>query len=90
MNTTLLIKTDKALKSEAQHIAREMGIPLTTVVNAYLAQFVREKKFNVSLTPSISQKKLKELIAIANDMERGKNIGIRTSSADELFKHLGV
>jgi hypothetical protein len=36
----------------------------------------------------LKTKKLKELLAISNDMDRGKNIGIKTSSVKKLFKHL--
>ena len=40
MNTTMLIKTDKALKVKAQKLAKEMGLPLGTLVNNYLKTFV--------------------------------------------------
>ncbi|MEK9168134.1 MAG: hypothetical protein AAB769_02285 [Patescibacteria group bacterium] len=90
MNTTFLVKTEKALKDEAARLAKEMGIPLTTVVNAYLAQFVRDKKLNISIEPSIAQKKLRELLAISGDMDKGRNIGIRTNDPNRLFKHLSV
>ena len=90
MNTTLLIKTNKVLKGEASRLAKEMGIPLTTVINAYLGQFVRERKLTVSVEPSISQKKLVELFLISSDMDNGKNVGIQTNDPDKLFKHLGM
>lgn len=86
----MLIKTNKALKDEASRLAKELGIPLTTVINAYLGQFVREQKISLSLEPSLSQKKMRELLTIADDMDKGKNIGIRTNNQEELFKHLGV
>ncbi len=86
----MLIKTNKALKDEASRLAKELGIPLTTVINAYLGQFVREQKISLSLEPALSQKKMRELLTIADDMDRGKNIGIRTNNQEELFKHLGM
>ncbi len=86
----MLIKTNKALKNEASRIAKELGIPLTTVINAYLGQFVRERKISLSLDSQISHKKLLELLAISTDMDKGKNIGIKARTKEELFKHLGV
>lgn len=90
MDTTLLLKTNKALKQEASRVAKELGVPLTTVINAYLRQFVRDREVHLSMTPLLSTKKLKELIAISHAMDTGKNIGMRTNNPEELFKHLGV
>lgn len=90
MNTTLLLKTNKSLKDEASRVAKELGVPLTTVVNAYLRQFVRDREIHISIEPLLSTKKLKELIAISDDMDKGKNIGIKTDNPKKLFAHLGV
>lgn len=46
MDTTLMIKTNKKLRDDAKLVASELGVPLTTIVNALLKQFVREKKFS--------------------------------------------
>ncbi len=46
--TTLTIKTDKELRDEAKKTAKELGLPLGTVINAMLKQFVREKEIVVS------------------------------------------
>lgn len=49
--TTITIKTDKKLRDAAKRTADKLGIPLTTVMNAQLAQFVSEGRFEVSLSP---------------------------------------
>ncbi|HEX2792435.1 MAG TPA: hypothetical protein VHO23_01845 [Candidatus Paceibacterota bacterium] len=51
MKTTLTIKTDKKLRDDAKRMAKRLGIPLTTIVNAKLQEFVRDGHFEVSLTP---------------------------------------
>ncbi len=88
--TTLLIKTNKALKDEATRLAKELGVPLTTIVNAHLAQFVRDRQVILSMESVLSQKKLKELLTISHDMDKSKNIGIVAKNTEELFMHLGV
>lgn len=64
MQTILNIKTDKVLKRAAQETAKELGVPLSTAINAFLRQFVREKELVLSVdklkpTPYL-QKILKE------------------------------
>ncbi len=49
--TTITIKTDKKLRDAAKRTAKKLGIPLSTVINAQLAQFVSEGRFEVSLAP---------------------------------------
>lgn len=43
MNTTLTIKTPKKLRNAARKTAWEIGVPLTTVMNVMLRQFVRDR-----------------------------------------------
>ena len=88
MNTTILLKTDKELKNEASRVAKELGVPLTTVMNAYLRQFVRDRRISLSVEPQLSDKKLKELLAISAEMDANiKNQKVFTN-ADDLIKHL--
>ena len=54
MKTLLTIKTDKSIKETAQEVAGEIGVPLSTVINAFLKQFVRDREvsFSASYNPS--------------------------------------
>ena len=49
MNTTLTIKTKKELRDEAKKTAEKLGLPLSTVVNALLRQFTRDREITLSL-----------------------------------------
>lgn len=52
MNTTILIKTDKQLKSKAQSLAGDLGLSLTDVINASLRQFVINQGITISKLPT--------------------------------------
>ncbi len=75
MNTTVInIKTNPDVKSKAQAIAEELGLSLSSVINALLRQFVRTKAINLDLTreeiPSPYLKKmLKESM---EDIKKGR------------------
>jgi len=47
-HTIINIKTDKKLKAEAKKVSAELGVPLSTVINAFLKQFVRDKEITLS------------------------------------------
>jgi addiction module RelB/DinJ family antitoxin len=49
MDTTLTIKTKKELRDEAKKTAAKLGLPLSTVVNALLRQFTRNREIVLSL-----------------------------------------
>lgn len=44
MNTTYTFKTNKKLRDDAKRVARSLGVPLTTAMNAMLKQFVRDRR----------------------------------------------
>ena len=44
MDTTLTIKLPKKLRDDARKTAGRLGVPLTTVVNSSLKQFVRDQR----------------------------------------------
>lgn len=85
--TILNVKTDKKLKAEAKKVAEELGVPLSTVVNAFLKKFVREKEITLSVnnhrpTPYLEQ--------ILEDAQKEHSDGkARTfDSGKDLMSHL--
>ncbi len=52
MDTTILIKTKKVLKNQAQALAGELGLSLTDIINASLRQFVINQGITISKLPT--------------------------------------
>ena len=52
MDTTMLIKTKKDLKLQAQELASELGFSLTDIVNASLRQFIINQGMTISKLPT--------------------------------------
>lgn len=67
MNTTLTIKTPKKLRDDVKKTADRLGVPVTTVVNALLLQFVRDESITLSLKPRPEKISLWE--EASNDMD---------------------
>jgi addiction module RelB/DinJ family antitoxin len=86
--TLITLKTDKKLKLEAQKTAEKLGLPLGTVINGFLRQFVRDQAvtFSAGLTPTPHLKKI--LDQTQKDIRDGKVTGPRFSNAEDAVAYL--
>ena len=84
MKTVINIKTDKDVKQHAQKVAEELGLSLSTVINAYLRQFIRNKEIHLSVAPRMSLELEKYLGDIEKDIAKRKNFSGPFSSKHEL------
>ena len=82
------VKTDKATKERAQRLAKEIGLPLSTVVNAYLKQFLAEKEVRFGLPRRMSKKLERALGKVEKDIEAGRNMSPVFSSEKEMDAYL--
>lgn len=72
--TILNVKTDKDVKDRAQLLAKELGLPLSTVVNAFLKQFIREKKVAFSSGHTMTPYLEKKIARVEKDIAARKNL----------------
>jgi addiction module RelB/DinJ family antitoxin len=76
------IKADKAVKEKAQKIAKDLGMPLSVVVNGYLQQFIRTKEVHFFLEGELKPVAKKRLDRLEKEARAGENVaGPFTSSA---------
>ncbi len=86
MNTTMLIKTDKVLKQKAQKLAKEMGLPLSALVNNYFKNFIIDRQA-IFTAPVPNKKTQRAINAARRDFKLGKNIS-GPFTASEFIDHL--
>jgi len=82
------VKTDRDVKVKAQKIAKEMGLPLSTVINAYLREFVRDEKVTFSLKTQLRPEVVKLLKKASADFKKGKNHSPIFTDPDEMLNYL--
>ena len=79
------IKIDAKTKKEAQELFKDMGMSLTTAVNIFLKQAVREQRIPFY----VGQTKYKEEVYQAmRDVEQGKNLSKSYRSAKEMIEDI--
>ena len=74
MKTILNIKVDKDIKEQAFEVARDMGVPLSTLANAFLKRLIKELSitFTAPLRPSKALQNI--LKKSSKDIKGGKNL----------------
>lgn len=80
-------KVDSEVKDQAQLLARELGVPLSTVINAQLKQFLRERSLAVDATPRMTPYLESILTEVEADRALGRNV-TRTVDLEESMAHL--
>lgn len=89
MKTLLNIKVDKVEKEKAKQIAAQMGVPLSTIINAQLREFIRTREFSVSLDPVLKPEVEKELLRRSKEYHSGRGGKVKfVASAEEARKIL--
>lgn len=88
LTTTLLFKTEKQLKEEAQTIVRAMGIPLSAYLNAQLRQLVNSRRVIFDAPEIPNAKTALQLKRALKDARCGKNMSGSYNSGKELDCHL--
>lgn len=73
MNTAVInIKTQPEVKLKAQEIARQIGVSLSALINAYLKKLVRTKKVEFDLEEEPSPYLVKMLRRAEKDIKAGR------------------
>ncbi len=82
------IKVDKDIKEKSAKIARDLGLSLSTVVNASLRNFIKTETFSVSTAKKMTPYMESWLAEVEKDIKAGKNFSGPFGSVAELKKHL--
>ncbi|MEI8062422.1 MAG: hypothetical protein WCG97_03980, partial [bacterium] len=78
---------NKALKVKAQKLAKEMGLPLGTLLNNYLKQFIIDRE--VTFTSPMPNKKTRLAIEQARrDIKAGENLAGPFDTVKDMMKSL--
>ena len=86
--TVINIKADQNVKRRAQKLAHDLGFSLSTVINAYLKQFIRTKEVHFSIAPSMTEELEQLLGGVERDIKRKRNISNPVSNEKELGEYL--
>lgn len=88
MKTVLNVKTDKDVKEKAQALAKHLGIPLSTVVNAQLKAFIESGELTLKREPELRPEVVAEVLQQMKETKQGKNLSPRFDTIDDAIAWL--
>lgn len=74
-STTMSFKIDKSLKSRAQATAKTIGIPLSTLINAYLNDIVATGRVEFTATEHMTPQMERIIEKVESEIARGDTYG---------------
>jgi antitoxin component of RelBE/YafQ-DinJ toxin-antitoxin module len=83
MKTVLNSKVDIEVKERAKSLAEYLGVPLSTVVNVYLKEFIKSGSFTVQREPMLRPSVIKELNKAIKEARQGKGMSPTFSTLDD-------
>ena len=83
--TTANISIDPEVKAKAQALFAEFGMDLSTAVNIFLRQAIRENAIPFAITKDVANEETKKAI---ENVRQGKNLSRGFSSVAELMEDL--
>lgn len=86
--TVLNVKIDKALKQQAQEVAKAIGLPMSTVVATNLREFVRNRSITISDVPRLKPEVEDEILRRSDDVKNDKNISPVFNSLEDARRWL--
>jgi len=87
-NTNINIQIDSEIKKQAEQVFSEFGINMTTAINIFLRQAIRENGLPFQLKlPSPNAVTIEAINEGRDIIKKGKS---RFSSADNMFDDLGI
>lgn len=88
MKTMINIRVDQDVKDKAKKTAEALGMPLSTVINAYLKQFNRTKEVHFSVEGDLTAKTKQKLKKLHDDVVAGKNLSESFKNINEAIVYL--
>ena len=82
------INIDDNTKKEAQELLKDMGMNLSTAVNVFLKQLVKEQRIPFEIGNPRPSQELLEALKEVEEMKKNPNMGKRYSSSKEMIKDI--
>ena len=82
------INIDDDTKKQAQKLFKDLGLNLSTAINIFLKQAVREERIPFNIGEPRYNEKVIEALKEVEEMKKNPNMGKRYSTSQEMIKDI--
>lgn len=82
------IRMDKSIKEQAQELFAEFGLDMTTAINMFLRQSIREHRIPFELRINVPNEDTLEAIREVQQMKKNPSLGKSYNNVDDMMKEL--
>ena len=82
------VSIDADIKKQAQELFAELGMDLSTAINIFIRQALRQHSIPFEITADDPNKETKEAIAEVRRMKKDPTIGKAYDDVDDMFEEL--
>lgn len=82
------VSIDADIKKQAQELFAELGMDLSTAINIFIRQALRQHAIPFEITAEIPNKETREAIAEVQSMKNDPSIGKTYDDVDTMFEEL--
>ena len=82
------VSIDADIKKQAQELFAELGMDLSTAINIFIRQALRQHSIPFEITADIPNKETREAIAEVRRMKKDPTIGKAYDDVDDMFEEL--
>ncbi len=86
--TSMNIRIDRGIKESAKAVFAELGLDLSTAVNIFFRQAIRENGIPFGLTLNTPNKETLEAIKEVQKMKKNPSLGKSYNNVDDMMKEL--
>ena len=87
-NVSMNIRMDKSIKEQAQELFAEFGLDMTTAINMFLRQSIREHRIPFELRINVPNEDTLEAIREVQQMKKNPSLGKSYNNVDDMMKEL--
>lgn len=87
-SVSMNIRMDKSIKEQAQELFAEFGLDMTTAINMFLRQSIREHRIPFELRINMPNEDTLEAIREVQQMKKNPSLGKSYNNVDDMMKEL--
>ena len=86
--TAIYVKTEEQTKTQAQEVAKDLGLSLSAIINGYLKQLIRTKTITFRVDDEIPNERTQALLKQSEEDIKKGNVSPKFTKMKDMISYL--